>query len=164
MIKKMEILQSKVLGLVLLVVCLLVITSLSKFIHSEERKCTEPSIIFNFCIPNLLTNHQYEGRHNTFYITYKCAKKLQCPGFYPPGKKVDQKCYPYVQTMRSDLINYIHNYPDKTTFYEIFAADIAKYIVDNYPQVEEVEIKIVILADHTLDINREVIATYSRKN
>lgn len=163
MIKKMEIQQSTVLVLILLAGSLLLTRSFSKLLNSAEE-CTEPSIIFNFCISNLLTNHQYEGRHNTFHVTYKCNKKLQCPGFYPPGKKVDQECYPYVQTMRSDLVNYIDNYPNKAIFYEIFAADIAKYIVATYPQVEDVEVKIVIMADHTLDINREVTATYSRKN
>ncbi len=119
---------------------------------------------FSFTIPNMVTNHQFPGQVNSFFIDYQYRTDLKNPGYDPTGHIVDNNQYPYFQTVRSDIIQYIQNYPNKNDFYETFAQNIANYVIQKYPQIAWIQLKVDAPAYAGVALPREVVVTQHHSN
>jgi hypothetical protein len=118
---------------------------------------------FGFDIPNLTTNHQFEGQQNTFHVMYEYAGVLKGGGFDPKGRSVSAETFPYFQTIRDDIIQYIHDYPDKNNFYELFGIDICDHVIERYPQIREVTLKIDTPAYQGVAVDRTETVVVTRQ-
>ena len=54
--------------------------------------------------------------------------------------------YPYFQDIRNEMIGFIHDYRDRSDFYEVFTQDIARDVMDKFPQLISIDIRIDVPA------------------
>jgi hypothetical protein len=103
------------------------------------------TIQFNFQINDLLTNHQFAGQTNSFDVTYEYVGTLKGA---PAGvvNPVAHDTFPYFESVRDDMKNYILSYPDQENFYELMGSDIGRYLLGRYPQMRWIEVVIQIPA------------------
>lgn len=82
----------------------------------------DTTIQFSFALEDLLTNQQFPGQHNSFYVTYEYTGTLKgaVPG--PAAHSVATDTFPYFESIRNDMKEYILSYPNKDEFYELLGS------------------------------------------
>ena len=101
---------------------------------------------FGFDVADLETDHQFPGQRNTFHVSYQYRDGLHGAGFDPGGHEVAADTYPYFQDIRDRMIAFIRGYPDKTDFYEVFLGDVARDLMQRYPQLQWIDIRVDVPA------------------
>lgn len=123
----------------------------------------DATIQFGFDIPKLRTDHQFNGQKNSFRLRYDYAAILEGGGFDPKGHEVAAGTYPYFQEVRTSVIDYIHEYPDKSDFYEVFGLNICRHLMAKYPQIRRIELVIEIPAYSKVKLDRQAKLVMVRK-
>lgn len=93
-------------------------------------------IAFRFDILNAVTNHQFAGQRNSFHVEYEYAGVLKGAEFDPTGHAVPVTTYPYFQSVRDQILDYIAKYPDQDDFYEVFGMNICRRVMQEFPQIQ----------------------------
>ena len=119
-------------------------------------------IRFSFELDDLQTDHQFPGQRNSFHVTYEYAGLLKgepASTFHT----VSNDTFPFFETVRNDLRNYVVSYKDKGDFYEIFGANAAAYLLTRYPQLKWIEITIRVPAFGPVTSDRTAVIHTSRE-
>jgi hypothetical protein len=119
--------------------------------RAEEFRTT---LTFRFDILNLVTNHQFPGQVNSFHVEYQYVGMLKGGGFDPSGHPVTSEAFPYFQSVRSEIIEYATSYSNKDDFYELFGANICRYIMQRFPQIKRITLTIDIPAYGAVNVDR----------
>ena len=109
---------------------------------------------FSFSVENITTHQQFIGQENSFYVTYSYLPDLVSGDFNPHGYDVNSQTYPFYQNIKDELIEFVMKYKDKTVFYEILGQDLAKHLLQIFPQLKSVELIIKIFAYGGVKDNR----------
>jgi hypothetical protein len=140
-----------------------ILTSISQATLCRAQSVTRPTspaanlqttVQFGFDIIDLLTNHQFPGQRNSFYVSYEYTAVLEGGSFDPAGHVVSSGTFPYFQNIRNDMISYINNYPSSSDFYELFANNIARHVMINYPQLKWIEMTVLVPGFGQTNIDR----------
>jgi len=124
----------------------------------------DSSIRFSFDINDLITNHQFKGQKNSFHVLYEYAGLLKGGEFDPQGHKVAVETFPYFQSVRGEIVNFVQNYPDADDFYELFGEDICADIMRAFPQIKRIELTIDVPAFAAVNIDRRITVVLTRKS
>jgi hypothetical protein len=131
--------------------------------HSKSVQL-DSSIRFSFDINDLITNHQFKGQKNSFHVLYEYAGLLKGGAFDPQGHKVSSKTFPYFQSVRSEIVDFVQNYHDIDDFYELFGEDICADIMRVFPQIKRIELTIDVPAFAAVNIDRRITVVLTRKS
>lgn len=131
---------------------------------TRTRVRTKTVIHFGFDILNMTTNHQFEGQQNSFHVTYEYSGELKGGGFDPKGHAVSAESFPYFQTVRDDITRYVQEYPDKGDFYELFGKAICEHVMERYPQIREITLKMDIPSYGGVAIDRTETVVVTRQS
>ncbi len=113
--------------------------------HSATPAPFRTTIQFSFQLNDLLTNHQFQGQTNSFDVTYEYFGVLKGA---PAGvvNPVAADTFPYFETVRNDMRDYILSYKDGEDFYELMGSNVGRHLLERYPQMRWIEIVIHIPA------------------
>src|SRR5262245_47282974 len=120
-------------------------------------------ISFRFDILDLVTNHQFKGQKNSLHVEYEYAGVLMGAGFDPKGHVVPATTYPYFQSVRDAILEYIAKYPDKDDFYEVFGMNICRRVMREFPQIQKITLKIDTPAFGPVNVDRGETIVVERK-
>jgi hypothetical protein len=120
-------------------------------------------ISFRFDILDLVTDHQFKGQKNSFHVEYEYAGVLKGGRFDPKGHAVPATTYPYFQSVRETILDYIAKYPDKDDFYEVFGMNICRRVMREFPQVQKVTLRIDTPAYGPVNVDRGETIVVERK-
>src|SRR5262245_15806041 len=112
------------------------------------------SIAFRFDILDLVTDHQFRGQKNSFHVEYDYAGVLKGAEFDPRGHAVPATTYPYFQSVRDRILDYVANYPDKDDFYEVFGMNICRRVMREFPQIQKITLRIDTPAYGPVNVDR----------
>jgi hypothetical protein len=121
------------------------------------------SIAFRFDILDLVTNHQIAGQKNSFRVEYEYAGVLKGAGLDPQGHAVPATTYPYFQSVRDTILDYIAKYPDQTDFYEVFGLNICRDVMREFPQIRKITLRIDTPAYGPVNVDRGETISLERK-
>jgi hypothetical protein len=121
------------------------------------------SIAFRFDILDLVTNHQFTGQKNSFRVEYEYAGVLKGAGFDPKGHAVPPATYPYFQSVRDAILDYIAKYPDQTDFYEVFGLNICRHVMREFPQIRKITLRIDTPAYGPVNVDRGETISLERR-
>lgn len=110
--------------------------------QATPAQALETTIRFSFEILDMVTNHLFDGQTNSFFVTYEYAAPLRGGNFDPAGHSVLNDTFPYFQTVRDDIMDYVRRYSRPSDFYEVFASNIARYVMERYAQFRWVDLTI----------------------
>jgi hypothetical protein len=120
-------------------------------------------IAFRFDILDLVTSHQFKGQKNNFHVEYEYAGLLQGAPFDPKGHAVGTTTYPYFQSVRDMIVDYVAKYPDAQDFYEVFGLNICRNVMREFPQIEKITLRIDTPAYGPVNVDRGETITVERK-
>ena len=92
--------------------------------------CDEQEEVFGFHIPTYTTQHEGAPIIN-LKVTYR----------YMPNA-ITKDDYPDFVPIRKDVETFIANYPNHTDFWEIVNKKLVRFILDKYPQLSSLMVKI----------------------
>jgi len=121
-------------------------------------------ISFRFDISDLVTDHQFKGQKNSFHVEYEYAGVLKGAGFDPQGHAVPASTYPYFQSVRDTILDYIAKYSDKEDFYEVFGMNICRRVFREYPQIQKITLRIDTPAYGPVNVDRAETIVAERKS
>jgi hypothetical protein len=121
-------------------------------------------IAFRFEILDVVTNHQFAGQKNSFHVEYEYAGVLQGAGFDPKGHAVPSTTYPYFQSVRDTMMDYIAQYADKDDFYEVFGMNICRRVMREFPQIQKITLRIDTPAHGPVNVERGETIVVERKS
>lgn len=120
-------------------------------------------IAFRFDVLDVVTNHQYTGQKNSFHVEYEYTGVLKGAEFDPQGHAVPATTYPYFQSVRDTITDYIAKYPDKNDFYEVFGMNICRRVMREFPQIQRITLRIDTPAHGPVNVDRGETITVERK-
>jgi len=129
-----------------------------------ETNLLAAKIAFRFDILNAVTNHQFAGQRNSFHVEYEYAGVLKGAEFDPKGHAVPAETYPYFQSVRETITDYIAKYPDQDDFYEVFGMNICRRVMREFPQIQKITLRIDTPAYGPVNVDRGETITVERKS
>jgi hypothetical protein len=120
-------------------------------------------IAFRFDILDLVTDHQFKGQKNSFHVEYEYAGVLKGGEFDPKGHAVPATTYPYFQSVRDTILDYVAKYPDKEDFYEVFGMNICRRVMRDFPQIQKITLRIDTPAYGPVNVDRGETIVVERK-
>jgi len=121
-------------------------------------------ISFRFAILDVVTNHQFAGQKNSFHVEYDYAGVLKGAGFDPEGRAVPATTYPYFQSVRDTILDYILKYPDQDDFYEVFGMNICRRVMREFPQIQKITLRIDAPAYGPVNVDRGETIVVERRS
>jgi len=129
-----------------------------------ETNLLAAMIAFRFDILDVVTNHQFAGQKNSFHVEYEYAGVLKGAEFDPKGHAVPATTYPYFQSARETITDYIAKYPDQDDFYEVFGMNICRRVMREFPQIQKITLRIDTPAYGPVNVDRGETITVERKS
>ena len=110
-----------------------------------------------------MTNHQFSRQKNSFHVEYEYAGALKGAAFDPSGHAVPATTYPYFQSVRDTILDFIASYPDKDDFYEVFGMNICRGVLREFPQMQKITLRIDTPAYGPVNVDRGETVVVERK-
>lgn len=95
-------------------------------------QCDRQQEIFTFQIPN------YADAQNGAVLNIKVAYRLT-------PEAIAKNDYPDFIPIRKEVITYLTNYPNNADFWEIVNKNLAKRLLDKYPQISSLSIELEVM-------------------
>lgn len=96
-------------------------------------QCDRQQEIFTFQVPNYPVPHQ-----NGAVLNIKVAYRLT-------PEAIAKNDYPDFVPIRKEVSNYLTNYPNDTDYWEIVNKNLAKRLLDKYPQMSSLIIELGVM-------------------
>ena len=97
-------------------------------------------------------------------MEYEYAGVLKGAEFDPKGHAVPATTYPYFQSARETITDYIAKYPDQDDFYEVFGMNICRRVMREFPQIQKITLRIDTPAYGPVNVDRGETITVERKS
>ena len=81
----------------------------------------------------------------------------------PQGHAVPATTYPYFQSVRDAITEYIAKYPDRNDFYEVFGLNICRHVMRGFPQIRKITLRIDTPAWGPVQLDRGETITMERQ-
>jgi hypothetical protein len=107
---------------------------------------------------------QYGFQIKNYPLDYQGLKNvLDIDVTYQYMKGITKPQYPDVVAIKKDLEKYMQSYPDKMQYWEILNKDATKMLIDKYPSISSVTIKLQIYPNEPLNFPRTSTVTRTRR-